>query len=115
LLYGAPGEQARFTLRRYDLWLRDQVESPVADAVLVEPFSDSNLRYLSGAAGDAVGDPVKLDERYAKLLGDFAAGYRAAARLNHPDNALTEAGELPGSPGPAVEGCAFHAARSVIF
>lgn len=78
-------------------------------AVLVEPFFRlNNLRYLPGAAGDAVGDPVKLDECYAKLLSDFATGDRAAARLNHPGNAFTEAGELPCAPGSAVEGCSFH-------
>ena len=75
LLYSAPGEQARFTLRRYDLWFRYQVESPVADAVLVDPlFRLYDLRYLSGAAGNTVGYPVELDERYAKLLGNFAFG-----------------------------------------
>lgn len=77
MLNGAPGEQARFALRRHNLRLRDQVESPVADSVLVEPFFRLNdLSYLSGAAGDPVGDPVKLNERYAKLLSDFTTGTR---------------------------------------
>ena len=38
---------------------------------------------------------VKFDERHAELLRYFAAGYRAAARLNHPDHALAKAGEFP--------------------
>lgn len=113
---GAPGEQPRFALRRYNLRLRYEVKCPVADAVLVKPFFRLNdLRYLSGTAGDAVGYPVKLNQGYAKLLSDFATGYRAAPRLNHPDNALTEAGELPGSPGPAVEGGAFHGSTYLIM
>lgn len=58
--------------------------------------------------GYAVRNAVKFDKRHAELLRYFAAGYGAAARLNHPDHALAKSREFPCFAGPAVKWSAFH-------